>query len=351
MSTKIEWTEKTWNPVTGCTRASAGCDNCYAVGMTRRLAAMGQEKYKGLVNEGKKHFNGVVKCHPDALTIPLQWKRPRNIFVNSMSDLFHKDVPFEFIDKVFAVMALAPRHTFQVLTKRPERMAEYMKEGRRSYVWNEKCSYGKPVLPMRWPLPNVWLGTSVENQEAADERIPHLLRTPAAVRWLSMEPLLGPVDLDKFGWGDTGKPPMRGCLYRRRCSACGMIPPSSDVYCDNCGHGATADMPSIDWVVAGCESGHGARPTHPDCVRSIRDQCAAAGVPFFFKQWGAWAPWHEDVKGATSGKYQLGAFFQEGFSTCTVIEALGRTAMIRMGKGASGRLLDGKEHNEYPTKP
>lgn len=283
----IEWTDCTWNPVSGCTRVSAGCDNCYAVPMTNRLEAMGQAKYAGLTvlnGKGDRHFNGVVRCHDDALEVPLRWRKPRRIFVNSMSDLFHRDVPFEFVDKVFAVMALCPQHTFQVLTKRPERMAEYLADlARRVQEWNggegepeeyliqrlcdetdqvevaEPCHRWLNTYNARnlgWPLPNVWLGTSIENQDAADKRIPHLLKCSAAVRFLSAEPLLGPLDLSAFFGGEYA-------------TATGSEP--------NYNFG-------ISWCIVGGESGHGARPMDIEWARSIRDQCQAAGVPFFMKQ-------------------------------------------------------------------
>lgn len=278
----IEWTEHTWNPVSGCTRASAGCDNCYAVKQTYRLEKMGQvEKYGGLTvlnPKGERQFNGVVRCHEDALDIPLKWKKPRRIFVNSMSDLFHKGVPFEFVDKVFAVMALCPQHMFQVLTKRPERMAEYLRDRRCMMGFKtDECVthemiqivanlhpvqlYKRFSYPMPsdvvWPLPNVWLGTSTENQAAADERIPHLLRCPAAVRFLSVEPMLGPVDLVEGG---------HGFLF--------------------CNENADGTRTGIHWVIVGGESGPGARPFNVEWARTIITQCKAAGVACFVKQLG-----------------------------------------------------------------
>lgn len=291
----IEWTDETWNPVTGCTRASAGCDNCYAVKMTHRLESMGQQKYTGLtVLNGKqdRHFNGQVRCHEDALEIPLRWRKPRMVFVNSMSDLFHPDVAFEFIDKVFAVMALCPQHTFQVLTKRPDRMAGYLlKPDRQPHPHAvdqiNQCSTDdridierdcvripvkKPgdhwsqaarVNVMPWPLPNVWIGTSVENQDAADERIPHLLRCPAAVRFLSLEPLLGPMNLRK---GVYLMPP-----------TCSGDRPDE--------YGTTLD--GIDWLIIGGESGHGARPCDISWIRDIINQADSAGVSVFVKQVGS----------------------------------------------------------------
>lgn len=305
----IEWTDATWNPVSGCTRVSDGCNNCYAVTMTKRLEAMGQEKYAGLVNIGKGHFNGVVKYHEDALMIPLKARKPRRWFVNSMSDLFHKEVPFEFIDKVFAVMALCPQHTFQILTKRPERMAEYLNSTGRTariakailaidplvvgerhwqdlYAW--QCHFaqwrdasglpGTAQLRGAWPIRNVWLGTSVEDQATADERIPHLLRCPAAVRFLSCEPLLGPVDLCKTdAMGD-------------RCACTGMLDykPILDGYgCSDCQNHGVTSPPHIHWCIVGGESGPGARPFDPQDAHSIMKQCEAASVPFFFKQMGS----------------------------------------------------------------
>lgn len=270
--TSIEWTEKTWNPISGCTRVSAGCDRCYAVTMTNRLESMGQAKYSGLTvlnGKGERQFNGQVRTHDDALEIPLRWKKPRKIFVNSMSDLFHKEVPFEFVDKVFAVMALCPHHTFQILTKRPERMAEYMqRDGWRVdnvpvpnmnqtiYAIKNGDTLEFPRIDpseYAWPLPNVWLGTSVEDQQCADERIPHLLKVPAAVRFLSVEPLLSPVEFSAV--------------------------PGFNL----CGQ-AGVDLLRNFWVVVGCESGHGAREMKTEWAQSIAAQCLNAGVPFFMKQ-------------------------------------------------------------------
>jgi len=334
---KIEWTDATWNPVTGCTRASAGCDNCYAVTMTKRLEAMGQEKYSGLVNIGKNHFNGVVKCHEDELLKPLGWRKPRRVFVNSMSDLFHKEVPFAFIDKVFAVMALCPQHTFQVLTKRPERMAEYLVKDRRpDWAWQVKgdlCPKGwreRHIPAVDGPLPNVWLGTSVEDQKAADERIPHLLRCPAAVRFLSCEPLIGPISLEEWD---------------------GDIHPDAEYEC------MSAYKPGpLDWVIAGGESGPNARPMHPDWARSLRDQCQASGVPFFFKQWGAYQDGSCSLGGnvvvLSNGQHAslVNSAEYEEMQRKHLNEwnSLHPTTMARVGKKAAGRLLDGRTWDEFP---
>ncbi len=222
-NSRIEWTEATWNPITGCTILSPGCSNCYAMRLASRLALMGQEKYVGTtrVSGGRPKWSGNVKTDASSLDIPHRWKAGRLIFVNSMSDLFHEAVPVEFIRAVFKVMTETPQHTFQVLTKRAERLEEV---GRM----------------LSWP-PNVWMGVSVESADYT-YRIDHLRRTDAKVRFLSLEPLLGPLD---------------------------------DL--DFCG---------IHWVIAGGESGPGARSMARDWVRSIRDQCIDANVPFHFKQWG-----------------------------------------------------------------
>lgn len=211
-TTSIEWTEATWNPVTGCTKFSAGCEHCYAERMARRLRAMGQENYA----------NGFeVTMHPKSLDIPLRWRKPRTVFVNSMSDVFHEDVTDEFISQMFAVMAESSQHRFQLLTKRPERIA---------------------LLPasLEWPA-NVWLGTTVERSDYLG-RIDLLREAPAALKFLSVEPLLGPL----------------GAL----------------------------NLEGIDWVIVGGESGPGARTMEADWVREIRDQCVPSAIPFFFKQWG-----------------------------------------------------------------
>jgi protein gp37 len=222
-NSSIEWTEATWNPIAGCSVLSPGCTNCYAMRMARRLEAMGQQKYTGTtrLTGGRAKWNGKIVLDPASLELPLKWKTPKTIFVNSMSDLFHDDVPLAFIADVFRTMQVAKQHTFQVLTKRAIRLAEIA-----------------PHLP--WPN-NVWMGVSVESQVYVD-RIDHLRLTPAAIKFLSLEPLLGPID--------------------------------------------NLDLEGIDWAIAGGESGPNARAMNPDWVRSIRDQCANARVAFHFKQWG-----------------------------------------------------------------
>ena len=211
-ASSIEWTDATWNPVTGCTKISPGCKHCYAERMAHRLKLMGQPRYR----------NGFgLTLQPDLLEQPLRWKEPRLVFVNSMSDLFHEDVPFDYIHRVFNVMLRADRHVFQILTKRAERLADLSSK-------------------LSWP-PNVWMGVSVENQDYVG-RIEHLRRVPAAVRFLSVEPILGPIP---------------------------ELP-----------------LDDIHWVIVGGESGPGARPVKAEWVRDIRDRCLDLDVPFFFKQWG-----------------------------------------------------------------
>jgi protein gp37 len=252
--TGISWTDSTLNVVTGCTKISPACDNCYAA----RYAQRGIGDFKSLVKSGytanyeddwdPRPFSE-VRTHPDRLKTPLHWRKSRKIFICSMGDLFHEQVPDEFIDQVFAMMALCPQHTFQVLTKRAERMFRYFNSG----PWGSIESFMKKILPVHdlpeipienIPLKNVWLGVTAENQKAWDERVGYLSETPAVVRFVSAEPLL------------------------------------SEIY--------TRDLRTqkIDWVIAGGETGPGARPMHPDWVRSLRDQCVAANVPFHFKSWG-----------------------------------------------------------------
>ena len=273
--TTIEWTRspdgtegKTWNPVVGCSRVSAGCEHCYA----ERVAHRGMtEAHRGLTVLGKHgpRWTGEVRCLPERLDEPLRWRKPRRVFVNSMSDLFHEKVPFEYIAAVFGVMAAVRRHTFQVLTKRPARAAEFfawLRSEHSAQVWKEARKYpshnGYP--PLTWPLRNVWLGVSVEDQATADERIPVLLTLPAAVRWVSYEPALGPVN-----WRWVGAYGLEQDVLRF-----GALPRDGWVR-------------GLDWIVVGGESGPGARPFDLAWARSTIAQCRAAGVPVFVKQLGA----------------------------------------------------------------
>jgi protein gp37 len=244
----IEWTEATWNPTTGCDRISAGCDNCYALTLAKRLKAMGLAKYQA---DGDARTSGPgfgVTVHPGALDEPLRWRKPRTVFVNSMSDLFHARVPVPFIAQVFVTMARTPRHTYQVLTKRPERMARIVGDefdGGTALLDATTTEDDAMVLHDEWPLPNVWLGTSIELDRHTG-RADALRNTAAAVRFISVEPLLDPLP--------------------------------------------SLDLAGIDWLIAGGESGPGARPVDPGWVRDLRDRCQASGVAFFFKQWGGRTP-------------------------------------------------------------
>ncbi len=244
--TTIGWTDMSWNPIRGCTRVSEGCRNCYAERMAARFSGPGGP-YEGLARNTSSgpRWTGEVRVVEEHMDDPTRWRKPRMVFVNSMSDLFHEGLHGNTISRVFHVMEANRRHTFQVLTKRPGRVVGWFADNYRS----------------EWPS-NVWIGTSIEDQETADERIPHLLRVPAPTRFLSVEPMLGPVDVDKW---------IRGAV------AIDEPRPNWQVI------GAA---PKIHWVIVGGESGPGARPMHPSWAQSLRDQCVAARVPFFFKQWG-----------------------------------------------------------------
>lgn len=374
-TTHIEWTDATWNIVTGCSVVSPGCTNCYAM----RLAGTRLRHHPsraGLTSPSKAGpvWNGQVRFNTDWLTQPLRWTRPRMIFVAAHGDLFHDGVTNDQLDQVFAVMALCPQHTFQILTKRPERMRSYVDAGhnpvihadvRGHAVWQEAFSINRkagraddrftsalraqgcvPGLDRPWPLLNVWLGVSVEDQTRADERIPVLLDTPAAVRWISAEPLLGPVDLAQLP-------------FPKSCDCLDAWPTlnalTSDVYCEGCCEGPEATTsPTLDWVVAGGESGPGGRPMHPDWARQLRDQCADAGTPFLFKQWGAWAPGENAAN--TIGRAVDTADWFDGrwdfqrltAGDCEDMHIDDEPTLYRAGKKAAGRLLDGVRHDGFP---
>ena len=235
----IEWTDATWNPTTGCTRVSAGCDHCYAERLSTRLLATTYRARLPVVDTpANRRDPFAVRVWPERLRVPGSWREPRRVFVNSMSDLFHRDVPYDFARQCFQVMLAVDRHVYQVLTKRPARAAEFVK--RHADLFPE----GLPG--------HIWIGTSVENQ-AVDYRVRHLMAVPAAVRFLSCEPLIGPLDLTAFV--------------------------SSEIVREG-----------LHWVIVGGESGVGARPIDPRWARGLRDQCRTAGVPFFFKQWGGRTP-------------------------------------------------------------
>ena len=320
-SSKIEWTDATWNPVRGCSRVSEGCRNCYAerwsAGPYGAASPSTDEKFAIFGNSGPR-WTGKVELIESKLDEPLHWREPRRIFVNSMSDLFHESLPDEAIDQIFAVMALRDDHTFQILTKRAERMQRYcyfrnedhgQQAKRQIFPHMRRWLGGKMqhtgLIP--WPPPNVHLGVSVESREdfAIWNRIDLLRQTPAAVRFLSLEPLLEDI---------------------------GVI-----------------DLTGIHQVIVGGESGPGARPMNPDWVRSIRDQCVAAGVPFFFKQWGEWTPTYH---GKFTKRFGGLDWYFRGYPKFDDVPANDGTGthhrMFRVGKKAAGRLLDGRTWDEQP---
>jgi len=297
--TKIEWTDATWNPIVGCSVVSPGCTNCYAMRMAgTRLKTT--RPYSGLTQDSKAGpvWTGEVRFLEERLTQPLKWRKPRRVFVNSMGDLFHEDVPEDWIHHIFAVMALCPQHMFQVLTKRPERMQRYMARLAQSVVPLQNRALGMGYTfewqgdgLLRWPIPNVWLGTSVEDQTRADERIPALLATPAAVRFLSCEPLLGPVNLSRLG--------LWLCQHWKSKDALPKAPwcpddPSKWWWKPQALRGPGQHM--LNWIICGGESGPHARDMDPDWARDIRDQCGAAGVAYFFKQMSKKRPIPADLQ-------------------------------------------------------
>ncbi|SLE12988.1 bacteriophage protein gp37 [Mycobacteroides abscessus subsp. bolletii] len=313
--TGIEWTDATWNPVTGCDKVSPGCDHCYAETFA--------ERWRG--TRGHYFANGFdVQLRLDKLDLPLRWTKPRRIFVNSMSDIFHDKVSDEYIAKVWAVMAAAPRHTFQVLTKRHARMRSLLNNGTFfETVADYALEFDRDIwrrwqaAQNAWPLPNVWLGVSAEDQKRADLRIPALLDTPAAVRFVSAEPLLGPIDL----------------------------------HADPIGKDSVFWIGRLDWVIVGGESGPSARPMHPDWARSLRDQCIGAGVPFLFKQWGEWSP--EDGLNWSEGngrRLHYARNYLRPDGTCAVLgdDGMPGVCMERVGKRRAGRDLDGRTWDQYP---
>ena len=305
MPTKIEWATEVWNPVTGCTPVSAGCANCYAARMAKRLRG----RYGYPADEPFR-----VTLHRDKLEAPTHWRKPRRVFVCSMGDLFHKDVPDDYLYRVFSIMRRAyNKHTFLVLTKRPKRMCEFVT----SMAWRtptrdedlrgERGWHAYLGAPGSHAIENIHLGVSIENQQTADERLPLLLETPAAVRFVSAEPLLGPVDF------------ARACDHGREAYA------------------LWGDASGISQVICGGESGPGARPMHLDWARGVRNQCVEAGVPFFFKQWGEWSPDKERF----ASSWARDRLTVEG-------EWDNPSLMFKVGKQLAGRLLDGREWNEFP---
>lgn len=393
---KIEWTDSTWQIVTGCSVVSPACTNCYAM----RLAGTRLRNHPsrvGLTVDSKAGpvWTGEVRFNEQWLLQPLQWKKPRRIFVAAHGDLFHDGVQDEWLDKIFAVMALCPQHTFQVLTKRPKRMRAYITAPDRHKAWTREIlrTPGKPrhhggVTDTWWPRfsRHIWLGVTAEDQQRADERIPELLATPAAVRWISVEPMLGAIDLTRLpapGKSFEGhhlEKVIGGSVTcsRQHDALRGII--------GWVGGGCTAEelkdeeTPRLDWVVCGGESGPGSRPLHPEWARDLRDQCKAAGVAFHFKQWGAFKPISEMADGEADALYRPKVRARYGESQSAIDDIYGRICsvptieigyggstgldafhvvetaqgqkggmlMFNVGKARAGRLLDGEEWSQFP---
>ena len=355
--TAIEWCDATWNPVTGCSPVGAACDHCYAKLMAERFPK----------NAGGAKHPFKVTLHEDRLDWPLHRRKPLRIFAGSMTDFFHDDVPIEFIAEIFNTMCAwqivcrkkdcghedpdcwrDPGHTYMMLTKRPERMCKVINEELRDHVgnhWAGDSALSMAIFHGVWPLPNVWLGTSIWDQESADRNIPHLLRTPAAKRFVSAEPLLGAVKL-----------PLA------MCEKCGVLIYEDGPWCPGCQQGCFGIR--LDQIIVGGENGSGARPMHPDWVRRIRDDCVASHTPFFFKGWGAWYNATDDEDGSplhqkstedhifTADGDMLGAGYRYGRESNGAVEEgwrdKGGAWMCRVGKKYSGRELDGREWNEIP---
>ncbi|MGE5353987.1 MAG: phage Gp37/Gp68 family protein [Acidobacteriota bacterium] len=351
----VSWTDYSWGVIDGCTKVSEACKNCYAEGMAQRFWAA-------------RPFSE-VQMHPERLEAPLNTGKGR-VFVAPMGDLFNEKVGFQFIDQVFAVMALCPQHTFQVLTKRPERMLEYFSFKHRDVkiltemqmitaelddIKDEEIIGKNNVEELRLltrglPFRNVWLGVTAENQQRADERIPVLLKVPATVHFVSVEPMLGPVDLTKIKWA---KIPVNPENYD------GMnIPVPNEMWSlNNILTSRPADewnlaKVGLDWVICGGESGPHARPTHPDWARSLRDQCTAAGVPFYFKQWGEWIPW--DQISLSSIHDELRKALNKTLPITIIDNEIGPHTMpnqvkvSKVGTKKAGNLLDGQTWQQMP---
>ena len=383
--TKISWTDATWNPATGCTPVSDGCPNCYAARYAmRRIGDFAPEcttldsTYVPIV---KPRRFSEVRTHPDRLETPLHWRKPRRIFVCSMGDWRHPNVPMGFAMQILAIAALCPQHTFQFLTKRADRqLATLASVDARDWCFDsaQKILHDRREKDIRdmswdmpaWPLPNVWLGVTCENQAAADERIPLLLQTPAAVRFVSCEPMLGPIDIGRF----VGLPGAKTDDPGGRCANCGKEANKSEHrITDNLYDGEWAcselcdaqleklgcplEHKPLSWVIAGGETGPGARAMNPDWVRSLRDQCQAAGVAFHLKQLGEWTGCGTLTPDET---FSGSASFNASYGTVCASFIYRRPdkfqmmddgeIMQRVGKKAAGRMLDDREWLEFPDR-
>ncbi len=366
----IEWTEATWNPVVGCSHISPGCDNCYAEKAAASPRLQRFERYREVIT-GKK-WNGKTVLHEETLQQPLHWRTPRMVFADSITDLFHESIPFETVARVVDIIRRCPQHTFQILTKREQRMHNYFHHHMRDHF-----------PPEMQVLPNLWLGVTVENNDQR-HRIEKLLQTPAAVRFISAEPLLDGLDLLKYfadiecgecdwlGFTDNDTP--EGGLQKvykgdddwqehwdeydpdddglwicPKCKAYDSEMSYAPV------HNPHGDNPRINQIICGGESGPRARPMHPDNPRSLRDQCAAAGIPFFFKQWGEWVD--HAIASVRPNEKNARIVFSDGTTENWRVPEervykdwvnRGGRSVVRVGKKKAGCLLDGIEHKEYP---
>ena len=309
----IEWCHATINAISGCSPESPGCTNCFAM----RAGGRNRPNHPatGLTQPSKAGhvWTGAVRFNEDWLRRPLTWARPRRIFWNAHGDPFHPAVPAHWVDRELAAAALTPQHRHILLTKRSARMRAYFADPEVPERVLDAARYLQSLpAAWQWPLPNLWLGVSVEDQPRADQRIPDLLSTPAAVRWISAEPLLEHIDVIKVlaRWLDATPHADRRHIGLGR--------------------------PLLDWIVAGGESGPGARPMHPFWVCHLRDQCASAGIPFLFKQWGEWGCMHAGETGDAGRMVPAFPDSEYGFP------------MVRIGKKRAGRLLDGVLHDAYP---
>ena len=364
---KIDWTDVTWNVTAGCRKVSEGCRNCWAIRTVPRLAGNGVKGYEQITNskeqitnksgKAKKLLNwsGKIELLEHNLQKPFKYgKKPKRVFVNSMSDLFHEDVPFDFVDKVMAVISLFSQHTFMILTKRPERMKEYFEKLFADYtpdeimekltsLYSDENFLGKdkpfPAMEdeaecfahnyamVHGILSNLWLGVSVEDQKTADERIPVLLQIPAAKHFISLEPMLGAVDLSKY----LGFDATITCHEK-------ITEDVGKAIIEMCNKAGAKKL--LDWVIVGGESGAGARPMHPEWVRSIKDQCTMSNVQFYFKQWGAYSMLNDKVANVKCKKIPHVSKMRsiKGYSDL----------FIKVGKKEAGHLLDGIEYRQIP---
>jgi len=319
---------ETWNPIVGCSKVSPGCDNCYAERMANRLTGIQATKdnYSPVISNGK--WNGNTSACLNQWNWPLVWKAPRMVFVCSMGDLFHESVSFETIEQIYDMMLANDQHIFIVLTKRPERMYEF-------WDWLLRKTGGVGIQDVCLKSKNnIWQGVTAENQEQANKRIPILLSIPAAKRFVSIEPMLGPVDLTAI------RPFICETITQNALS--GFATNQTKSFRDG--------LPVLDWVICGGESGPKARPMHPYWVSSIRYQCKAASVPFFFKQWGEWRP-AIDSDSAKSNRWSWickNGKVEPGLGRTWEFEKLHHSLMINVGRKAAGDLIDGERHQNWP---